>query len=243
MDKGNNKFNKVRNKFNPNQNNPLNFPHNKNTKRNYPIMPYDPNQNPGLIPNEEFLPSAPYPMQGIYPMKMPIPQNKENFLKNAFKAYYLNQKKYNPQFPTQEYMIPPNNEMSMEDNPINANKKFNENKKLIKKRKINAYYPNKEFMGYNPNNINENNNDMINNQNKANNSENNNNEFPEYYYNNDFNNHYNYHVPKAGKKKDRSLYLVLKDNGFNGWTLQVDDDTMKKILGDLAIPEGGLNNE
>ena len=50
-------------------------------------------------------------------------------------------------------------------------------------------------------------------------------------------------VAKAGKKKDRSLYLVLKDNGFNGWTLQVDDDTMKKILGDLAIPEGGLNNE
>ena len=93
MDKGNNKFNKVRNKFNPNQNNPLNFPHNKNIKRNYPIMPYDPNQNPGLIPNEEFLPSAPYPMQGIYPMQMPIPQNKENFLKNAFKAYYLNQKK------------------------------------------------------------------------------------------------------------------------------------------------------
>ena len=50
-------------------------------------------------------------------------------------------------------------------------------------------------------------------------------------------------VAKAGKKKDRSLYLVLKDNGYNGWTLQVDDDTMKKILGDLAIPEGGLNNE
>mgnify|MGYP002625676354 FL=1 len=212
MDKGNNKFNKFRNKFNPNQNNPLNFPHNKNIKRNYPMMPYDPNQNPGLIPNEEFPPSAPYPMQTLYPMQMPIPQNKETFLKNAFKAYYLNQKKYNPQYPTQEYMMPPNNEMSMEDNPINGNKKFNDNKKLIKKRKINNYFPNKEFMGYNPNNINENNNDNINNQNKANSSENNNNEFQEYYYNNDFNNFYNYHVPKAGKKKAISQERNINKN-------------------------------
>ena len=50
-------------------------------------------------------------------------------------------------------------------------------------------------------------------------------------------------VAKAGKTRKRSLYLVLRDNGYNGWTLQVDNDTMKKILGDLAIPEGGLNNE
>lgn len=50
-------------------------------------------------------------------------------------------------------------------------------------------------------------------------------------------------VAKAGKTRKRSVYLVLKDNGYNGWTLQVDDDSMKKILGDLAIPEGGLSNE
>ena len=211
MDKGNNKFNKARNKFNINQINPLNFPHNKRAIRNYPIMSYDPNQNPNLIQNEEFPPSAPYPMQNIYPMQMPIPQNKENFLKNAFKTY-LNQKKHIAQYPNQEYMIPTNNEMSMEDNPIIGNKKVNDNKKLVRKRKNNAYFPNKEYMAYNINNINENNNDIVNNQNRANSSENNNNEFPEYYYNNDYNNYYNYHAPKAGKKKAISQERNINKN-------------------------------
>ncbi len=50
-------------------------------------------------------------------------------------------------------------------------------------------------------------------------------------------------IAKAGKRKDHSLYFVLKDNGYNGWKLQVDDDNMKKILGNLSIPEGGLSDE
>ena len=67
MDRGNNKFNKERNKFKPNQLPPQYYAFNKKTRRFSPNMAYDPSQNPNLNQSEDFIPPAPYPFQNIYP--------------------------------------------------------------------------------------------------------------------------------------------------------------------------------
>ena len=203
MDKSNNKFNKDRNKFNMNQIPNQNFPHGKRIKRNFQMMPYDQSQNPNLIQNEEFNPTAPYLNQNMYQMQMPI-QNNDNFMKNAFKTYFLNNKKPYAQYPVQDFINGPENEMSLEDNGLIGNKKYNE-KKRFKKAKNQYYMPNNEMMQFNPYNYGISNPDMINNQNGEFNAENNNNEIeqiPGYYYNNEFNNKFHKKFgPKMGKKK------------------------------------------
>ena len=203
MDKSNNKFNKDRNKFNMNQIPNQNFPHGKRIKRNFQMMPYEQSQNPNLIQNEEFNPTAPYLNQNMYQMQMPI-QNNENFMKNAFKTYFLNNKKPYAQYPVQDFINGPENEMSLEDNGLIGNKKYNE-KKRFKKAKNQYYMSNNEMMQFNPYNYGISNPDMINNQNGEFNAENNNNEIgqiPGYYYNNEFNNKFHKKFgPKMGKKK------------------------------------------
>ena len=209
MDRGNNKFNKERNKFNQNQLPPQFYAFNKKTRRFSPNMAYDPSQNPNLNQSEDFIPPAPYPFQNIYPNQMPIPQNKENLMKNALKMYNMSMKNPNQYIPygIPNYMNLPENNMSLEDNALMINKKFiNENKRNIKKRKNNIYISNKdlpEFNNYEMNgNISGNENDIINGQNKANSNENYPN--PEMYFNNNMNDYYhnnNYFLNKMGKKK------------------------------------------
>ena len=135
MDRGNNKFNKDRNKFNPNQLLPQFYPHNKKPRRISPKIPYDQIQNPNLNQSDDLLPSAPYPQPVIYPNPIPIPQNKEIFMKNAMKMYNYNLKNPYMPYPMPGYLNIPENDMSLEDNALMASKKFNENKRLIKKRK------------------------------------------------------------------------------------------------------------
>ena len=198
MDRGNNKFNKDRNKFNPNQLPPQFYPHNKKTRRISPKIPYDQIQNPNLNQSDDLLPSAPYPQPLIYPNPIPIPQNKENFMKNAMKMYNYNLKNPYMPYPMPGYLNIPENDMSLEDNALMASKKFNENKRLIKKRKKNIHISNKDLAEFNNDEINGNENEIINNQNIANSNENLAN--PEFYYNNDYfyNNRF---MQKMGKKK------------------------------------------
>ena len=198
MDRGNNKFNKDRNKFNPNQLPPQFYPHNKKPRRISPKIPYDQIQNPNLNQSDDLLPSAPYPQPVIYPNPIPIPQNKENFMKNAMKMYNYNLKNPYMPYPMPGYLNIPENDMSLEDNALMASKKFNENKRLIKKRKKNIHISNKDLAEFNNDEINGNENEIINNQNIANSNENLAN--PEFYYNNDYfyNNRF---MQKMGKKK------------------------------------------
>lgn len=44
-------------------------------------------------------------------------------------------------------------------------------------------------------------------------------------------------VAKAGKTHEEVIYLPLVSNGHNGWNAVLEDETMKTILGDIAIPE------
>ena len=44
-------------------------------------------------------------------------------------------------------------------------------------------------------------------------------------------------VAKKGKTHEETIYLPMHSNGYNGWNPVLEDDTMKTILGDLAIPE------
>ena len=44
-------------------------------------------------------------------------------------------------------------------------------------------------------------------------------------------------VAKAGKTKEYTIYLPMTGNGYNGWNVELDDETMKTIIGDLAIPD------
>ena len=44
-------------------------------------------------------------------------------------------------------------------------------------------------------------------------------------------------VAKAGKTHESTIYLPMTSDGYNGWNVQLDDETMKTIIGDLAIPE------
>ena len=222
MDRGNNKFNKERNKFNPNQLPPQFYAFNKKTRRFSPNMAYDPSQNPNLNQSEDFIPPAPYPFQNIYPNQMPIPQNKENLMKNALKMYNMSMKNSNQYIPygIPNYMNLPENNMSLEDNALMINKKFiNENKRNIKKRKNNIYISNKdlsEFNNYEMNgNINGNENDIINGQHKANSNENYPN--PEMYFNNNMNDYYhnnNYFLNKMGKKKQMIYERINNKNRY-----------------------------
>ena len=219
MDKNNNKFNKERNKFNLNPMNVQNYPYNKPLKRNFQQIPYEPNQIQNIPQNDEYSTNPPYPLTNIYPMQMPIPPNKDIYLKNPYKFYHYNPKKPFMQFPMQEYMGFPDNEMSLEDNGLIGNKKNKKRKNIIYPRNLPN---NKKFMQFIPN-INANNAEVVNNQNRANNSENNinnNNNYnenlpiPEHYFynNNDYNNYYNNYAPKIGKKK---AITVERNNNRN----------------------------
>lgn len=42
---------------------------------------------------------------------------------------------------------------------------------------------------------------------------------------------------KAGKTEEHTIYLPMHSNGYNGWNVELDEETMKAIMGDLAIPE------
>ena len=44
-------------------------------------------------------------------------------------------------------------------------------------------------------------------------------------------------VAKAGKTSEHTIYIPMFSDGYNGWNAQLDDETMKTIIGDLAIPE------
>ncbi|MBQ9014857.1 MAG: hypothetical protein IJ109_01940 [Firmicutes bacterium] len=44
-------------------------------------------------------------------------------------------------------------------------------------------------------------------------------------------------VAKAGKTHEETIYLPLTSDGYNGWNAILEDDSMKTIIGDLAIPE------
>ena len=214
MDRGINKFNKDRNKFNPNQIPPQFYAFNKKGRRNSPTLTYDPNQNINLNQGDDFIPPAPYPLQNIYPNQIPMLQNKENFMKNALKMYNYSMKNSNPYipYPMPGYMNMPENNMSLEDNAHMANKKFiNENKRLIKKRKNIAHLSNKDLPEFNNYEMNGNDNEIINNQNKANSNENNPN--PELYYNNDHH-HNNYFMQKIGKKKAIPFERINNKNRY-----------------------------
>ena len=145
MDKNNNKFNKERNKFNLNPMNVQNYPYNKPLKRNFQQIPYDPNQIQNIPQNDEYSTNPPYPLTNIYPMQMPIPPNKDIYLKNPYKYYHYNPKKPFMQFPMQEYMGFPDNEMSLEDNGLIGNKKNKKRKNIIYPRNLPN---NKKFMQF-----------------------------------------------------------------------------------------------
>ena len=132
MDKNLNRPNKGKNKFNPNQFNPMNF---HNQKRISPIplqMNYQiPNS---FVTNEEYIANQPYQIPNMYPIQMPMPQpqNKEQKVKNMFRMYhqYGAKKQIPPYSPPENInlnMRTGDNEMSLEDNVqnINMNKKFN----------------------------------------------------------------------------------------------------------------------
>ena len=40
-----------------------------------------------------------------------------------------------------------------------------------------------------------------------------------------------------GKTKEFTIYLPMKSNGYNGWTVMLSDEIMADLLGHLAIPE------
>ena len=44
-------------------------------------------------------------------------------------------------------------------------------------------------------------------------------------------------VAKAGKTREHNIYLVMKSNKYNGWNVRLDEESMKEIIGRLAIPE------
>ena len=44
-------------------------------------------------------------------------------------------------------------------------------------------------------------------------------------------------VAKAGKLHEHTIYLPMTSDGYNGWNVQLDDETMKTIIGDLAVPD------
>lgn len=45
---------------------------------------------------------------------------------------------------------------------------------------------------------------------------------------------------EAGKTKTHTIYVPMYSSGYNGWNIQLDDEIMKKVLGDLSIPEALL---
>ena len=50
-------------------------------------------------------------------------------------------------------------------------------------------------------------------------------------------------VAKAGKTSEETIYLPMHSDGYNGWNVELDEESMKVILGNLAIPEDGLKSE
>lgn len=50
-------------------------------------------------------------------------------------------------------------------------------------------------------------------------------------------------VAKAGKTHEETIYLPLTSDGYNGWNAVLDDENMKKIIGDLSIPEYSKDKE
>ena len=202
MDKNLNRPNKGRNKFNQNQINPMNFPYGKRVNQITPLINYE---NPNtFITNEDFMANQPYQMPNmpnIYPMQMqmPIPQAKEQNIKNMFRMYQYGQKKQFMPYGPPENMNMGDNEMSLEDNAQNINKKFNNkmwNKSRIQRKKKNFLKPNKDMI----NNINyleagQSNNRAISSENNLINEEDNNEEF-----HNDIINIYN-HGKKGGRKR------------------------------------------
>ena len=44
-------------------------------------------------------------------------------------------------------------------------------------------------------------------------------------------------VAKAGKTHEETIYLPMADNGHNSWNVILEEDFMKEVLGDIAIPE------
>lgn len=44
-------------------------------------------------------------------------------------------------------------------------------------------------------------------------------------------------VAKAGKTGEHTVYLPMYSDGYNGWNVEVDEETMRVVMGDLAIPQ------
>ena len=44
-------------------------------------------------------------------------------------------------------------------------------------------------------------------------------------------------VAKAGKTEEHTVYLPMYSDGYNGWNVEVDEETMRVVMGDLAIPK------
>ena len=42
-------------------------------------------------------------------------------------------------------------------------------------------------------------------------------------------------VANAGKTHEETIYLPMFSDGYNGWNVQLDEETMKAIMGDLEI--------
>ena len=41
---------------------------------------------------------------------------------------------------------------------------------------------------------------------------------------------------EKGKTKASTIYIPMRSDGYNGWNIDLDDEIMKKILGNLSVP-------
>ena len=41
---------------------------------------------------------------------------------------------------------------------------------------------------------------------------------------------------EKGKTKTSTIYIPMRSDGYNGWNIDLDDEIMKKILGNLSVP-------
>ena len=44
-------------------------------------------------------------------------------------------------------------------------------------------------------------------------------------------------VAKAGKTEEQTIYLPMRSNGYNGWNVELTDEAMQAIIGNLSLPK------